>query len=81
MVPEEAMTFAFVLCDSCAEKYGDIAHTYKEPDSVFWARLEEAQMERQGRAMTLAELVVAIDEDSTFQALARDWQKHVRKDL
>jgi len=81
LVPEEMMTFAFVLCEGCAEKHGDIAHVYKEPDSVFWARVEEAQRETAGRLMTLPELALAIDENPAFRALARDWTRHVRKDL
>src|SRR5919109_1234508 len=47
MVPEGVLgpTFAFCLCQPCADKYGDIAHLYKEPDSVFWERVREAQAE------------------------------------
>ena len=41
LVPEDNMTFAFYLCQSCADTWGPIAHTYMEPDAVFWRRVAE----------------------------------------
>lgn len=45
LVPEHHVTFAFALCDPCSETHGDVAHTYKEPDSVFWERVQNAERE------------------------------------
>src|SRR2546428_13927358 len=63
-VPEDNVTFAFYLCQSCANSWGDIAHTYVEPDVVFWQRVEEAQLEKHGRLLTNNELVKALDDPS-----------------
>jgi hypothetical protein len=88
MVPEEHITFAFALCNPCSEKHGDIAHMYKEPDHVFWARLDEAQRERKAQihatsgdgALTPAELTTALsDPSSALSKLAREWQARVRQ--
>jgi len=38
-VPEENMTFAFWLCNACAETFGPIAATMMVPDEVFWAEV------------------------------------------
>lgn len=80
MVPEEFITFDFCLCDPCADKYGNIAHTYREPDAVFWDRIAEAQREEHGHFLTLEELTRELaDPASTMSQLAREWQAHVRK--
>jgi hypothetical protein len=82
MVREEDMTFAFVLCQACADKYGDIVHTYSEPDAVFWARAQEAQLEEHQRLLTLEELLKELDDSSTVMSgLADEWLAHARKDL
>ena len=47
LVPEENMTFAFYLCQPCADTWGDIAHTYMEPDAVFWQRVNEEQQAKE----------------------------------
>lgn len=87
MVPETMITFAFALCEKCAETHGDIAHTLKEPDAVFWERvndaiLEAAERERSELAqgtiiLDVAELYRrAEDPSSPFAKLAADWQRH-----
>ena len=43
-VPECNMTFAFYLCQKCADSWGDIAHTYMEPDAVFWKRVHDERL-------------------------------------
>jgi hypothetical protein len=80
MVPEEHITFAFALCDPCSETMGAIAHTYKEPDSVFWQRIEEAQREDFGKILSLEELTKALsDPTSSLSKLAEEWQAQVRR--
>jgi hypothetical protein len=80
MVPEQMITFAFALCQACADKYGHIAHTYQEPDAVFWNRVYEAQLEEYRRPLTALELVVELDDPTTVMAkLAEEWTAHVRK--
>ncbi len=79
-VPSRLITFAFALCDPCAEKYGPIAHTYAEPDSVFWERVQNAQLEKHGTFLPLAELARELaDPKSTMSKLAEEWRRHVRQ--
>jgi hypothetical protein len=70
--------FLFVLCDPCAETHGDIAHTYVEPDAVFYTRLREEQLEQYGRELTVGELAAEIDRGK-FTALVSDWERQVSK--
>lgn len=73
LVPQENMTFAFYLCNPCFETYGTIAGTYAMPDEVFWAKLQEAQLERHGRLLSNTELVAALaDESDPVSRLAKD---------
>lgn len=75
-VPEEHCTFAFYLCNSCVEKWGPIAGTYTEPDSVFFERVRLVQLETAGRAMTPEELVRTLeDESAPLTKLAREAPK------
>lgn len=67
-VPEENVNFAFYLCDPCAERYGDIDGMYMQPDAVFFARVQEAQMEKYGRALTADETVVALDDPNSLES-------------
>lgn len=84
-VREKDMTFAFVLCQPCADKHGDIAHTYQEPDAAFWARIreaEQAQVKRLGRipedGLEPHELAIALsDPSSELSKLAEEWRRHV----
>lgn len=79
LVPEHYVTFAFALCDSCAEKHGDIAHTYKEPDAEFWERVRQVEMEE--RQPITPELVAKrLDErNSTLSTLKREWDAKIRR--
>lgn len=77
-VPEKMITFAFALCDACAEAYGDIAYTYKEPDEVFWARAAEVMAEEE--IMSTEDLVLKVENPSvSLASLIRDWQSYVSK--
>lgn len=77
-VPEDKITFAFCLCQSCADKHGDPAHFHKEPDSVFWERLAN-ELREQKLNLTPITLENALsDPNSTLSKLADEWQAHVR---
>lgn len=78
-VPEENMTFAFYLCNLCADKWGNIANTYSEPDEVFFARVRDAQLEKYGQLLGPEELLKALDDaGSPLAKLARDRLKVVK---
>jgi hypothetical protein len=62
MVASEFCTFAFFLCDGCAETHGDPAHFRREPDLAFWERVQQAELEHVGRPLESIELAKAIDE-------------------
>jgi hypothetical protein len=83
LVPEQHLTFAFCLCDPCAEKMGPIAHFYKEPDEVFWERINNAMQEEQRKtrqAMTPQSLALKLEDPSSiFAKLAEEWKKHAIK--
>lgn len=53
--------FAFYLCDPCAVKYGAIDGTAFVPDELFFQKVVEAQMEREGRILEIEEVAVALD--------------------
>jgi hypothetical protein len=77
-VNETDLTFAFALCDKCAETYGDDAHFYKEPDAVFWARCEEATAE--AGISTPEEIAREIERGSNpIATLAAEWAAKLRK--
>jgi hypothetical protein len=64
-VPEETTTFAFFLCPSpCAERWGNLAHTYLMPDEVFWAKVNAEQLDRYARLLGPAELLQALEDDA-----------------
>lgn len=78
-VPEENMTFAFYLCDPCADKWGPIANTYVEPDEVFFRRVQEAQLEKYSRLLGPVELLRALeDANSPLAKLAREGLKRFK---
>ena len=84
LVPEKHLTFAFCLCEPCAEKHGDPAHFYKEPDAAFWERIANEHKERQANGLfvptTPEELAKELeDPSSVFAKLAEEWKSHVRK--
>jgi hypothetical protein len=72
-VPEENMTFAFYLCDACAEKWAPLTGTLAVPDEVFWQKVKEAQAEEYGRLLTATEIAEQLkDGDSMLAKLARE---------
>jgi hypothetical protein len=72
-VPEETCTFAFYLCDGCAEKWAPLAGTLAVPDEVFWKKVKEAQLEKYGRLLTAEEIAAQLEDgDSMLAKLARD---------
>ena len=73
LVPEEATTFCFYLCNTCAETHGQIANVYLMPDEVFFAKVAEAQLERYGRYLTPDECAqVAEDASHPLWTVLRD---------
>ena len=81
-VPEKYCTFAFYLCDPCAEKHGDPAHFYKEPNAVFFERVAAAQQDAlgEGRYYSPLELLAQLEDPSSkMSKLADEWAKHVTK--
>jgi hypothetical protein len=64
LCPEES-TFLFWLCNGCFETKGAIAGTMMVPDQVFYDRLAQEQQAAFGRALTHAELLQVVAEDST----------------
>lgn len=80
LVPEEHITFAFYLCQSCADKYGNDAHFYQEPDEVFNERIKNAQLEKHGRFLTAPELAIELEDSSSILAkLASEWETRVKR--
>lgn len=73
LVPEEGMTFAFYLCNPCAETHGEIQGTVMIPDEVFWQKLREEQLEKYGRLLSPEELhAVAQSNTSPLATLIRE---------
>lgn len=68
-VPEENCTFACYLCQECSDKLGHIAHTYVEPDVMFWARVRQEQLEKYQRLLTPAEFATLSDDSSLAKLL------------
>ena len=78
MAPEHLCTFAFALCEKCAEVYGDSAHFYKEPDQVFFQRCAEAQAD--AGITEVEDLARALSDPSNPLAkLAAEWAAKVSK--
>lgn len=81
LVPEENCSFAFYLCQPCADKFGNIEGTYIEPDAVFWQRVHDEMIEKYGRVLTSAELVEVLkDEHHPLTKLCRDRKNFTKKD-
>lgn len=73
LCPEENMTFAFYLCNPCAETHGAIANMQMVPDEVYWQKFKEAQLEKYGRELAGVELQEVIaDVDNPLAGLARE---------
>lgn len=65
MVPDSMITFAFALCQPCAESgLGDLAHFYEEPDNVFWGRVNDAMLEDQKSLQARGVLLESTQEDA-----------------
>lgn len=76
LVPEENCTFAFYQCDPCNLKYPTIPGTHVEPDSVFWEKVKQAQLEKYGRELSPNEIIEALkDENNILSKLAKDKPK------
>lgn len=77
-VREEEMTFAFVLCNACAEKMGPVAGMMAVPDEAFFERVRQ---EREAAKLEdPIELLRALEDPSTaLGKLATDWKKHVTR--
>lgn len=77
MVPEENITHAFFLCDEkCAPMWANLAGTYTTPDEVFYREVQEFQMNKYGRILSLEEMVLQLDDvNSALSRLARERQQ------
>jgi len=72
-VLENDYDFAFYLCEPCAENYGKIAGIYMEPDSIFWQKIVDAQVEKYGRTLTAQETAIELqDETSMISKLKKE---------
>lgn len=77
-VPEENCTFAFWLCDPCAEKWGDhLWDHYVEPDLVFWQRVKEEQLDKHQRELGPLELLKELEDPTT--PLAKMFKERLAK--
>lgn len=65
MVPEENTTFAFWLCTPCFETHGEIAGMMAQPDSVFYEKVKQEQIEKYGRELAPHELQGVVDSGLT----------------
>lgn len=66
-------SFAFYLCNGCADKHGKIDGYYMVPDEVFAEQMKQEQIEKYGRILTPNELDdVLNDPHSTLAKLAKD---------
>jgi hypothetical protein len=75
-VPQETTTFAFYLCNPCAEKWSPLAGTMQVPDEVFWEKVRQAEIEQYGHVLSTPELLKALEEgDSALAKLAKDKPK------
>lgn len=75
-VPEATCTFAFWLCDLCAEKWGDLAGTMVMPDDVFAEKMRQAMLEEYGRVLSPEELLrLAEAGTDSFSKLLREGEK------
>ena len=79
-VPEDTANFAFYLCQPCADKWAPIAGFYIEPDAVFWEKVKKAQIEKEGRELTGAEVAECLKDDTHYLSkLAKDRPKVSKK--
>lgn len=72
LVPEENMTGVSYFCDACADKYGNL-DGLMIPDRVFFALVQQEQIEKYGRILTADETVAALADPASLESrLARD---------
>lgn len=78
-VREEEMTFAFVLCNPCAETYGNVAGMMAVPDDVFFAKVAEARREAEIADDDPAGFAKALEDPSTpLGKLAAEWKQTIK---
>lgn len=73
--PEECCTFAFVLCQACADKHGHPAHFMVEPDADFWAKVDHEMV---GKEVSLV-MDQINDPNTLLGKLAKQWQEATRR--
>lgn len=66
--PEENMTHCTWVCDPCGDKLGNIDGVYTEPDTVFFERVREAQIERYGRTLTVEETITSLSDPNSLES-------------
>lgn len=75
-VPEQAVqdkAYHGYLCEPCGEKWSPLFDTMLVPDEVFWARVKQEQLEREGRELQPYEVVEALKDGNHYLSkLARD---------
>lgn len=76
-VPEASVNgpggFAFYLCSPCGDKWTDVVGLSLVPDEVFWERVKQEMLAREGRILTAEEVVEAMRApDHYLQVMARD---------
>lgn len=65
VVTQEHCTYAFWLCDLCFERCGKLTGMLVVPDSVFWEKVRNEQLEAFGRLLSHEEMERVVREDST----------------
>jgi hypothetical protein len=72
-VPSENCNFAFYLCTPCSEKWQVLPGTHCEPDTIFWQKVHDEQIEKYGRELTTPELIEVLkDGHSTLSKLCKE---------
>ena len=73
LVPSENCNFAFYLCTPCSEKWQALLGTHCEPDTIFWQKVKDEQMERYGRELSPPEMEEVLkDENNPLTKLCKD---------
>ncbi len=58
--------YAFYLCDSCAETYGEVAGCTATPDDVFRTKVQQAMIEQYGHLLTEFEVLKELEDSSSI---------------
>lgn len=78
MVNEKQITFAFALCQPCADVFGHDAHFYQEPDAEFFARCAHELAEAE--ITTPEEVATAVEAGGNpIATLAAEWNAKMRR--